>query len=83
MRNRVRAPTLKVMACGGSRANLRSVEALTERISELVAKRQELRRSDASLPAIERNRLEIARAQWDLSHALIERYLPSPSRTAA
>jgi len=71
------------MGCGGSRVNLRSVEALTERISGLVAHRQELRRSDASLPAIEQNRIEIARAQWELSHALIERYLPSPSRSAA
>jgi len=82
------------MACGGSRAHLRasrfgrspspgSVESLTKRISELVAERQELRRSDASVPAIERNRLQIAEAQWELAHALIERHLPSPSRSAA
>ncbi len=79
------------MACGGSRGHLRdrrsrnlgSVESLTERISGLVARRQELRREDASVTAIERNRLEIARAQWDLAHALIDRYLPSASRSAA
>jgi len=82
------------MACGGSRVHVRlsrfrrsrgtgSVESLTARVSELVAERQELRRGDASVPAIERNRLAIARAQWELSHALIDRYLPSPSRSAA
>jgi hypothetical protein len=30
---------------------------------------------------LERNRLQIARAQWELAHALIDRHLPS--RTAA
>jgi hypothetical protein len=29
--------------------------------------------------ALERNRVAIARAQWELSHALIERYLPVAS----
>jgi hypothetical protein len=82
------------MACGGSRAHLRAtrfrrsrdlgtVESLTARLSELVARRQELRREDASIAAIEHNRLEIARLQWDLAHALIDRHLPSPSRSAA
>lgn len=82
------------MACGGSRTHLRphrlrrsrhsgSVESLTERISKLVTDRQELRRGDASVPTIEQNRRAIAQAQWDLAHALIDRYLPSPSRTAA
>jgi hypothetical protein len=82
------------MACGGSRSHLRtsrfrrsrtlgSVESLTQRVSELVVRRQELRREDASVAAIERNRIDIARAQWDLAHALIDRYLPSPSRSAA
>jgi hypothetical protein len=82
------------MACGGSRAHLRAprlsrrpssgrVEALTERISELVVERQELRRADASIAEIEHNRCAIACAQWDLAHALIERNLPSPSRSAA
>ena len=27
--------------------------------------------------AVERNRVKLARAQWELSHALIERYLPA------
>ena len=73
------------MACGGSRGHLRarrgrnldSVESLIARISELVADRQELRRGNASRTAMEQNRQAIAHAQWDLSHALIERYLPS------
>jgi hypothetical protein len=59
-----------------------SVEALTVRIAVLVAERQELRVSGAAEAAIERNRLEIARAQWELAHALIERHLPA-AQTAA
>jgi predicted nucleotidyltransferase len=53
-----------------------SVEALTLRVAELVAERQQLRDRGASEKALERNRLQLARAQWELSHALIERYLP-------
>jgi hypothetical protein len=60
----------------------RSVEVLTVRIAALVAERQELRVSGAPIAAIERNRLQIARAQWELSHALIERHLPA-AQTAA
>jgi hypothetical protein len=59
-----------------------SVELLTVRIAALVAERQELRASGAATAAIERNRLQIARAQWELSHALIERHLPA-AQTAA
>jgi hypothetical protein len=59
-----------------------SVEALTVRIAVLVAERQELRVSGAAEAAIERNRLQIARAQWELAHALIERHLPA-EQTAA
>jgi hypothetical protein len=59
-----------------------SVEVLTVRIASLVAERQELRVSGAAEAAIERNRLQIARAQWELSHALIERHLPA-AQTAA
>jgi len=34
--------------------------------------------------AMERNRVQIARAQWELAHALIDRYLPAePAETAA
>ena len=41
--------------------------------------RQDLRASDAGSVALEQNRVAIARAQWELSYALIERYLPKPA----
>jgi hypothetical protein len=53
-----------------------TVEALTLRVAELVAERQQLRDRDASDTALERNRIQIARAQWELGQALIDRYLP-------
>jgi hypothetical protein len=52
-----------------------SVEALTLRVAELVAERQQLREGGASDSALERNRVQIARAQWELGHALIDRHL--------
>jgi FtsZ-binding cell division protein ZapB len=55
---------------------LHTVETLQTRIGELAAQRQTLRAERAERETLERNRLEIARAQWQLSHALIERYLP-------
>jgi hypothetical protein len=60
-----------------------SVEALTVQIAELVVERQELRSASAPAVAIERNRIQIARAQWELAHALIDRYLPQAARSAA
>src|SRR5512146_1485509 len=51
------------------------------RIAQLVAERQQLRERGASEGALERNRLQIARAQWELGHALIERHLP-PAQAA-
>jgi len=56
-----------------------SVEALTLRISALVAERQELRDRGASESSLEKNRLQLARAQWELGHALIDRHLPEPA----
>jgi hypothetical protein len=53
-----------------------SVEELQARIGMLVARRQLLREQGASARALERNRRELARCQWQLSFALIERYLP-------
>jgi hypothetical protein len=53
-----------------------TVEALTELLGSLTLERQALRSSDADSVALERNRVAIARAQWDLSHALIARHLP-------
>ena len=82
------------MACGAALRHLRpsrfrrsrnraSVEALVHRIGELVAERQELRVASAPPAAIERNRVQIARAQWELAHALIDRYLPAEADRSA
>jgi hypothetical protein len=54
-----------------------SVEALLDEISGLTAERQRLRERGADAMRLERNRVKLARAQWELSHALIERYLPA------
>jgi hypothetical protein len=58
------------------RSRLSSVEALQERIGVLVAQRQQLRERGAGSEALERNRRQLARCQWELSFALIARYLP-------
>ena len=52
----------------------RTVEALLEEIGALTAERQRLRDRGADAGRLERNRVKLARAQWELSHALIERY---------
>ena len=49
------------------------VEALQNHLGGLLREREELRAAGSPL-ALERNRREIVRAQWDLSYALIERY---------
>jgi DNA helicase HerA-like ATPase len=49
-------------------------EDLLERVAELVHERQVLRAISAGRADLERNRAEIARAQWDLSRALIVRH---------
>ena len=51
-----------------------SPEHLLDRVAGLVARRQELRATNASRTELERNRAEITRAQWDLSRALIARH---------
>lgn len=53
-----------------------SVEELQARIGTLVARRQALREGGASPDTLERNRRQLARCHWELSFALIERYLP-------
>ena len=63
--------------------NRRTVEALLEEISELTAERQQLRDRGADTMRLERNRVKLARAQWQLSYALIERYLPAEHPHAA
>ena len=59
-----------------------SVESLLERIGELVAERQALRTRGSSPTVLERNRRRIAKLQWDLSRALIDRYLPAEEQAA-
>lgn len=60
-----------------------SVETLTLRISALVAERQQLRDGGASETMLERNRVELARAQWELGNALIDRHLPDSAEVPA
>jgi hypothetical protein len=62
-----------------------TVEALAELHESLVHERQQLRSGGADLDRLEQNRIEIVRCQWELAHALIERYLPQhvAARTAA
>lgn len=53
-----------------------TVESLTELLTSLTLERQALRASEAGSVDLERNRMAIAKAQWELSYALIERYVP-------
>jgi hypothetical protein len=53
-----------------------TVETLLEQISDLTIERQRLRDLGETGARLERNRVKLARKQWELSHALIERYLP-------
>jgi hypothetical protein len=49
------------------------VEALQDLLGGLLRERELLRTSGAKR-ALERNRREIVRVQWDLTRALVERY---------
>lgn len=60
-----------------------TVESLTRHISRLTTERQALRSNGATETALERNRVQLASAQWELSYALIERYLPNSAEQAA
>jgi hypothetical protein len=53
-----------------------SVETLLDEISGLTVERQRLRDRGVDAVKLERNRVKLARAQWELSHALIARYRP-------
>ena len=56
---------------------LPNVESLSEEIRGLVYERQTLRSVGASHQELERNRVELVRAQQELVLALIQRYLPA------
>jgi hypothetical protein len=55
----------------------RDTEALLREISGLVAERQRLRTQGTTGVRLERNRVKIARLQWELSYALLRRYRPA------
>jgi hypothetical protein len=66
------------------RSTAKTVETLTELLDALTRERQDLRASGAGSLTLERNRQTIAQVQWELSYALIARYLaPSVQRNAA
>lgn len=54
-----------------------TVEMLLEEISGLTVERQRLRDRGVNGTRLERNRVKLARKQWELSYALIARYLPA------
>jgi hypothetical protein len=54
-----------------------SVETLLQQLEQLTRERQDLRLDRAEVGDLEQNRLAIVQAQWDLSRALIRRYLPA------
>jgi hypothetical protein len=60
-----------------------TVETLLEQISGLAVERQRLRDQGINGSRLERNRVKLARTQWELSHALIERYLRADQARAA
>jgi hypothetical protein len=53
-----------------------SVEALLQQLEQLTRERQDLRLDRVEPRVLEHNRLAIVEAQWDLSRALIRRYVP-------
>ena len=57
------------------RHSRRTVEALLEQISALTQERQHLRDQGVNGSRLERNRVKLVRTQWELSYALIDRYL--------
>jgi hypothetical protein len=70
-------PTLRQLFAPRARAARQGdPEALTQLHTTLVDERQQLRRVGAAAEELERNRLAIVHCQWELSRALIERYLP-------
>ena len=60
-----------------------TVESLSDHLGALTRERQALRANDANSVDLEQNRVAIARAQWELSYALIDRYLLKPAAQSA
>jgi hypothetical protein len=52
-----------------------ALDEIRERTERLVLERQRLRSAGAARRQLEANRLELVRAQWALSAALIERHV--------
>jgi hypothetical protein len=52
-----------------------TVETLLTEIAGITSERQNLRDRGVNGSRLERNRVKLARKQWELSHALIDRYL--------
>jgi hypothetical protein len=63
-------------------ARTESVETLLSRLDELSRQRQDLHSRDVDPAELEQNRIAIVEAQWALSQALIDRYLPPDQRAA-
>jgi hypothetical protein len=63
-------------------ARTESVETLLSRLDELSRQRQDLHSRDVDAAELEQNRIAIVEAQWALSQALIDRYLPPDQRAA-
>jgi hypothetical protein len=63
----------------GTVIQLPTVESLSDEIRGLVYERQTLRTVGAGAEELERNRVELVRAQQELVQALIKRHLPAAS----
>ena len=63
----------------GTVIQLPTVESLSDEIRGLVYERQTLRTVGAGADELERNRVELVRAQQELVQALIRRHLPAAS----
>jgi hypothetical protein len=59
------------------RTGRRTVEELNASISRVIVERQYLRGNGERKTALEQNRLELVRLQWELSYGLIERHTPT------
>ena len=69
-------PALRRLVSSRRRAGQLDPEVLGQLHTTLVNERQQLRSGGAAADELERNRLAIVECQWELSRALIERYLP-------